>query len=401
MNMANIGKNNKIIMIVFILLIILILLLVGYITYDKIIAKSGNSPTNENNIDKELNDSVLNNSLDSKGYKIIKDDKNNKKYLVEKDGSGYKVSYDFDYYIHYIGIYDDKLYYSDQKAIKYLTLSDNNLTENIWVELPKIYNYKMGIEKSAIIDDTLYFNFGIYNGVNDKYTGLLSLNMDAKNFDEYKQVINDVDEDKWYADENNSTIYYAQFNGGMGVIIYELDINNNTKTKLIDTPYIEDIAYSNGKILYFLYESDRYDSNWNKIYSCNCTPHNEIYIYDVNSKQTSLIAKTTKDDLGSLYGQAQFNDNKVYYIDNGVIYSYENENIKKYYTLSDVENYYAFNFINSNTMKIVFETKINETQLGSRTEYVVDGNSVGSLDKINVTMMDNSVNQFTIEDLEY
>ena len=145
-------KNNKGVLILLVLFIILTFMLGGYILYYKVLSK-----TND-----KINDKNSSEIVEYKEYKVLSD--NDKTYLVIKDNENYKVVRDLGNNIHYIGIYNNKLYYSDSK-IKYIDLTDSNLAENIWLEIPQPdcsdkteICPPVSICNSKISGNNLYFN---------------------------------------------------------------------------------------------------------------------------------------------------------------------------------------------------------------------------------------------------
>lgn len=100
-------KNNKGVLILLVMFIILTFILGGYILYDKVLSKT-NDKTNDKITDKNSSEIV-----EDKEYKVLSD--NDKTYLVIKDNENYKVVRDLGNGIHYIGIYNNKLYFSDSK----------------------------------------------------------------------------------------------------------------------------------------------------------------------------------------------------------------------------------------------------------------------------------------------
>lgn len=387
-------KNNKGLVVLLVIFVILTLVLGGFILYDKVLSNE-NSDVNNNS-----NENNSNESIDSINFKFLDDNKNNKQYIVKFNENKYEVVYNLGENIHYIGIYNNKFYYSDT-SIKYVDLNSENLSEKVLLEIPQPTECSHGcaanyISKSAIINDTLYFSFSGFAGGTDKYDGVLSISMNSNNFNDCKQIIADADLDKWYINEDNTKIYYAKFNYGNGVIPYEYNIQSGNSTQLSDVKYISDIMYNNGKLLYYFYESDRFDANWNKIYSCNCIPHYELYIYDVNNKNIDLITKEINENKnGNLTDIADMINGKIYYYtSDGKIhqYNYNTKSSSDYYSVSNNSNYRGFNFIDENTMKIHFENRTNQL--------VVNGKNVDSLDEIKITMLDNSVETFTIENLK-
>ncbi len=124
------------------------------------------------------------------------------KYNIKKYGNNYKVVFNFNEEDNYIGVYNNKIYYSNGISINYIDFSNNEISDNKWLKLPKIECSdeteicmpNLIIEKALIRNDTLFFSFLDYK----ESRGLLSINMNAKDFNEYKQIIYTNDFIYWY-----------------------------------------------------------------------------------------------------------------------------------------------------------------------------------------------------------
>lgn len=76
--------------------------------------------------------------------------------------------------------------------------------------------------------------------------------MNAKDFNEYKQIISKNDFIHWYINEDNTKIYYTGWMAGYGVIPLEYNIESKKSTILID--YYSNI--NNEKYYSFYFISD-------------------------------------------------------------------------------------------------------------------------------------------------
>ena len=229
------------------------------------------------------------------------------------------------------------------------------------------------ISKAVIVGDRLYFNLGAYNQGLDKTDGLLYLDFTAKSFDEYKQLINEVDPEKWYFSDAKDKIYYQTNDGA-----YELVITTNKKTKLIDFDSMQyhlltkDIFYFKNKIFYL------YDST--------------LYMYDINNKNTDIVTKkfdTAKN--GILYNVIQSVNDKVYYsTTEGKLYLLDVDTNKStlYYEISNNDTYRGFHILDDKTIVIFHENHVPD-------QYLVNGKEVETIYK-KVLLKDNSYEEIEL-----
>ena len=361
-----------------IVFMIISLLLAGYIVYDKCLKKEEKDDPveerqnqEENNIEKEESSRYAVIYDWGYNYKLKKDV--NYFYLVQEIKDEYKVIHDFGTTDNksYIGFYDNKFYFTDEYFIKYIDFS-NNFEEKTWIELPNLDEHQdlsFVISEAAIIGDRLYFSLGYYNQGLDKTDGLLYLDFTAKSFDEYKQVINEVEQ--WYFSDTKDKIYY-QTNDG----VYELVIASNKKTKLIDFDSMQynlltkDIFYFKNKIFY------SYDST--------------LYMNDISSKNTAIVTKNFYVDGGLLTNVMESLNNKLYYYTTeGKIYLLDVDINKStlYHEISNKDIYSTFRILDDGTMVIYQDHNPNK--------YLVDGKEVDSIYK-RVLLKDNSYEEIEL-----
>ena len=234
-------EKHKFLYILIGILSVLVLMAVGYIVYDNNVT---NTDINENG---------------NKEYKVLTED--SKMYLVEKKDNSYKVVYNFKEIINYIGIYKNKLYYSDTK-IKYIDLNSNTLTEKVWLEIPQIECEENctanEIDKSVIVGDTLYFNIGSFAAGTDKLDGLLSLSMNDSEFSEYK-IISPLAEE-WFVDEHGVMCAGAIAWSQMGKLVFgaaDFQLLNKRNRLFKDREYfVTDRSYAD-LAAYFWYKQSR------------------------------------------------------------------------------------------------------------------------------------------------
>lgn len=363
-------EKHKFLYILIGVLSMLILVLIGYIVYD-----NTNTDINEN---------------DNKEYKVLTED--SKMYLVEKKDNSYKVVYNFKEIINYIGIYKNKLYYSDTK-IKYIDLNSNTLTEKVWLEIPQIECEENctanEIDKSVIVGDTLYFNIGSFAAGTDKLDGLLSLSMNASEFSEYK-IISPLAEE-WFMDEFGENIYYMNFYREDNAV-YKYNISSNNKQKLFNiASYLDHISYVSNNVIYYNFTKD------------------ELSLFNLNSSEMVALANNLKDvttSNNSMWGISSTVGKNLYYYDgngNIVKYDIENGNKTNYYKIEDTFYYRGYNFYDDNNFEITYDCHKNDNQEHNCTktnEYISNNKIVNQFPEINVIMLDGSSKMFTIKNFE-
>ncbi|MBQ6687227.1 MAG: hypothetical protein IJN03_01740 [Bacilli bacterium] len=374
-------KKLKIFLVVFVLLAII---LAAYIFYDKVIL------TNNYTTDfkEELKDEQEN---INKEYYVLNDEKKQKKYIVSKEKDTYDVVYDIDD-SNYIGVYDNKIYYTQNDKINYIDLSENTLKEKQWISKPNIDGYDDGdylITKAVIVKDNMYFSYSA-GGM-----GLYSLKMNAKDISEAIKVLDDNDMSDWWFSEDELNIYYVpEYTPNTKVVPKVYNIKNKTKNQLLEHDKYRDaesIKYVDNKIIYYYLESDLYDSNYNKIYSCNCTPYHKLYILDVNTKETNFISNISRE---KYFAISDIYNGKLYYMkDNVSIYQYDINNkteIKYYDDIKSNKDVVGIKAISEQVLKIYYNF--------GEIEYIING-ELKSPENLNVKMLDNQINTYNIYDL--
>ena len=385
------NKGKKSIIVVLILFILLTLVFGGYILHDKVISNENNKINDDTS--RNQNNENLNEALENNVYKILYD--NGKTYLVVKDNSNYKVVYELGENIHYIGIYNNKVYYSDT-SLKYIDLTDTNLSEKEWLEIPQ-YDCSNSTElcelmpnticDSKIVDNTLYFKTCSFGGGRDDLDGLLSLDMNASQFKDYKKISPLARE--WFVDEKGENIYYLNFYYRDNAV-YKYNISSSNVEKLFNTTnYLDHINYISDNVIY--YNNTKY----------------ELSLYNVKTKASTILAKNLSEN-GSMWGICQVVGTNLYYYDGkDTIMKYDSTNNNKtnYYKIEDTFHYKGYTFYDDNTFKITYDcNKYNGNDQGhtcNKTgDYIYNNKIVDQFPTINVTMLDGSLKAFTIADFQ-
>lgn len=386
-------EKNKSIIVVLILFIVLTLVFGGYILYDKVISNENNKINDDTSGNQ--NNENLNKTLENNVYKILYD--NEKTYLAVKDNSNYKVVYDLGENIHYIGIYNNKAYYSDT-SLKYIDLTDTNLSEKVWLEIPQYdcsnsteHCEPINICNSKIVDNTLYFNTCSFAAGRDDLDGLLSLDMNASQFKDYKKISPLAEE--WFVDEKGENIYYLNFYRDDNAV-YKYNISSSNVEKLFNTTNDSDhINYISDNVIYYNNTKD------------------ELSLYNVKTKASTILAKNLSEVTrfnGSMWGICQVVGTNLYYYDSkDTIMKYDSTNGNKtnYYKIEDTFYYRGYAFYDDNTFEITYDCyKYNGNDQGhtcnKTKDYIYNNKIVDQFPTINVTMLDGSLKAFTIADFQ-
>ena len=382
-------KNNKGVLILLVMFIILTFILGGYILYDKVLSKT-NDKTND-----KINDKNSSEIVEDKEYKVLSD--NDKTYLVIKDNENYKVVRDLGNNIHYIGIYNNKLYYSDSK-IKYIDLKDSNLAENIWLEIPQpdcSDNTEIcppvSICNSKISGNNLYFNTCSFAAGDDDLDGLLSINMNSSKFSDFKKISPLAEE--WFVDEKGENIYYMNFYRDDNAV-YKYNIESNNSEKLFNTTdYFDHIDYVSNNIIYYNNTKD------------------ELSLFNVTSRKSTILANNLSEVTNhnnSMWGISSVVGKNLYYYDGkGTIMKYDSTNGNKtsYYKIEDTFYYRGYTFYDDNNFEITYDCyKYSGNDQGNTCtktrDYISENKIVESLPSKQVIMLDGSSKNFTINNFQ-
>ena len=317
---------------------------------------------------------------------IAKDEDNNWNEIIEKKQE-----------ILICGVYNNKLYYSDEDGLKYIDLNNSQFSETKWLNYKEYQAYdnggmkKLAISKATMIDDTIYFEYNTSAGGGDSTDGIQTIKITDNSMDNAKQFIAKVDMGNWEIDTDNRILYFIEFEHSLAGRLYKYNLVTNEQSKLFDKVVSFDVE--SNKILYYIYNQTTIP-NANGYYPATY----DLYLYDLNSKENKLINSSKEGSLsGSLWSYAEYHNNDVYYKSGSSIVKYSNGKNDVIYTYSSSdggEYLYGFQFVDENIIELVLQMADNK--------YLVDGKVVSGtteISTITVKMTNGSTKTFTTNNI--
>ena len=387
-------KNYCRLLIVF---MVISILLTGYIVYISLSNKTikPDNPNQSNNGSNVIQELIDDYKIVSERIDDIKDDF----YLVKKSSDN-KSDYEavkylgrtFESFENYFGYYNNKIYYSDLDNIKYIDLTDKNLTEKIWLKLPKCDSIDGIVTcfdttgSSRIVGDSLYISSLRRNSHDDlEDSGFGYLNLSANSFDEYKEILDRYHTViNWTAVDDND-IYYSISDPEVeqANVLYYYDTKTKTSQKIMVLGSNNKFYYVKGNIIYC--KSKGAQNNENKYLD-------NLFVYNINTTTTTKINEFALDFRSSCDNYFTVQNNSVYYLINNIIY--------KYNIISKVSSEY-YKYINRDSSFFSGMHAFDDNNLvlyyPVNNEYISNGKSVKSLPIIKVLMLDKTVKEFSLE----
>lgn len=357
-------KKNTGLVVTIIILVVILLGLGGYICYEKgLFNKFLNKeiPTTDTT-DKTKEDKYTD-------FKIMieKNDENEKYYIVGQKNEKWEEIVQTDYTATYFGEYNNKIYYADKEAFKYIDLNDKSLTPVTWIkyeesapfqETERVFQPLFGFVK----DGTIYFE------MSDKSLGggcngtIRYVNVDATKYSDIVKIKkSNICSFDYNPDKN--AIYYLEYEGEDYENLKErrvikFDITTKKKEKI----YTFDkktslIAGQKGKTL--LAKKTKTKNEYG------------LYLYDLETKKedylTNVIDTENYDYIlpsNDGYSKLKVDGEIIYYLDSYNVMKYENGKKTKVYEydhkitdyLSGVDNLWNnknFTIYNANKEKLI------------------------------------------------
>lgn len=259
-----------------------------------------------------------------------------------------------------IGIYENKLYFTNDDGIYYIDLVQSPFIKNEWIKyrefdveheaMPEDGGSFVSKEKEHIfdpymVDGEIYFNFS-----SSEY-GLQKISINSKSLDDSVKVVDDCF-GNYVIDTNNKILYYLKRNVPYDNL-YRYDLQTNTEELMFEK--VEGFRFKDNKILY--YGKNAPDSS--DIYE-EYEPDYYIYLYDIGTKTNELISYNKNDNnmTNSIYNNADYIDGNVYYKRGALIEKYNGGNNNIIYSHSAataMNEFYGFNFINDDIIEIILQ----------------------------------------------
>lgn len=314
-------KKNKGLVFAIIILVVISLGLGGYICYEKgLFNKFLNKETQTTDTtDKTKEDKYTD-------FKIMVEEssENEKYYIVGQKNEKWEEIVQTDDTVTYFGEYNNKIYYADKDAFKYIDLNDKSLTPVTWIkyeesapfqETERVFQPLFGFVK----DGTIYFE------MSDKSLGggcngtIRYVNVDATKYSDIVKIKkSNICSFDYNPDKN--AIYYLEQEGDKNYNIKEeriikFDITTKKKEKI----YTFDkntvlVSGQKGKAL--LAKKTKTKNEYG------------LYLYDLETKKEDYLTNVTETDD---YNYAiNGGDSKLLIVDGEVAYYTDNNNVMKY-----------------------------------------------------------------------
>ena len=155
-----------------------------------------------------------------------------------------------------IGIYENKLYFTNDDGIYYIDLAQSPFIKNEWIKyrefdveheaMPEDGGSFVSKEKEHIfdpymVDGEIYFNFS-----SSEY-GLQKISINSKSLDDSVKVVDDCF-GNYVIDTNNKILYYLKRNVPYDNL-YRYDLQTNTEELMFEK--VEGFRFKDNKILYY------------------------------------------------------------------------------------------------------------------------------------------------------
>ena len=391
-------KSNKGLVAIIIILIIALFGSVGYICYDKGVFDSllnkGKPVEEPKQEEKSIEYKIV--YTDDGEYLIANKDgkwKEYDNYKVEQGGTGLSV----------FGIKEGKLYYSDNKSIKYIDFENNGSIETLYNSNWKpcrnsIYNGK-------IAGDKLYFTLS--TSCHDSKLVSLDINSDTK---KVKDVLDYVSDYSIIGDE----IYYDVGFHCTDHIFSKYNIKTGKNTKIGNG--ICNFEVNDNKIVYFKNNNFYSEKKDKFIYS----DKSGYYNYDITSSESqkidSIKLKFTESNANNMLGTIY--KGSVYYTEGNKIIKNTNGTNQTLYTYTKELTYdeskirlNVITVLSDDVALIYWEEYRDSKDSDIEDESVEEGNAVikdgklysikdarTMLETYNVTMKDGSNRTFSVID---
>lgn len=367
-------KKNKQKKIIFIIaLIIALILLCCGIRYI-----SNKNNLNNMYANKEYNVESINEDFiiehESK-YSIITDQKTNKTYIIKKNEKNeYEELTQTNESPYILGVYNERLYYSDDEEMAYINLKDKLYEKISCIRFKNAINeYVTGypdfqiacIGSGCILNNSIYFTDG---ATPSSYLYKIDINeTNLKN--SVKVIDDDIPYDKWQIDSKNEIIYYAKYNENYSLDIYKYNINTNQKEKILDQ--ITSFQLNN---IYILYTKEN-SGNLDEI----------LYVYNVKDKTNTIICESFR--YSPTVFRALLHNDDIYYLNQTRLIRYNNGKNDILYS-DDEEEMFGINIINDKIIEIIY--------LSGKTRFLVDEKITNETPSISVLMKNEQLKKFPL-----
>jgi hypothetical protein len=281
-------------------------------------------------------------------------------------------------FVEIIGVYQNKLYFTDNEGFAYVDLSDNNYTRTSWIN----YDKKPSdiLREFVIKNDKLYFCKGVVNtddSINSSHI-----------YSIYSIGFTDVSLDNAIKIIDNATI--VKINDDKDLLYY---MSGYTPNNSIESLYEYNLISREAKLLI---SNPRYYSieDPNILYSEGFGE--ALYLYNIETNKSFMVSEYVDS--------FAIKNNDIYYVNEneGKLVKYDNGKNTVIYTYSDKDDPdYRFSDISfKNDIMILGFAKNDPVDGGSMEKYIVDGQIQEEVPTISVTMLDGTTKTYTIDLME-
>ena len=305
-------------------------------------------------------------------YSIITDKKTNEAYIIKiNENNGFEELIKTQANPHILGIYNNRLYYSDDEELAYIELNNKSYNKINCISFKNARDeYLTGypdfeissVGQGFILNKNVYFTDGATPSSN-----LYKIDINETDLKNSVTVIDDaISFGKWNIDLKNEFVYYAKYNENYSIDIYKYNINTNKKEKIIEK--LDSFEFNNSYILY-VKENE----------------NNKLYLYNIKDKSNKLICETFR--YSPTVSRALFYNDDIYYINQTRLIKYNSGSNNIVYS-EDTEEMYGINAIDKNIIEIIY--------LSGKTKYLVDGKITNEQPSISVLMKNEQLKKFPL-----
>ncbi len=314
-------KKNKGLVVAIIILVVISLGLGGYICYEKGLF---NKFLNKETPTTDTTDKTKEDKYTDFKIMIEESSENEKYYIVGQKNEKWEEIVQTDYTATYFGEYNNKIYYADKEAFKYIDLNDKSLTPVTWIkyeesapfqETERVFQPLFGFVK----DGTIYFE------MSDKSLGggcngtIRYVNVDATKYSDIVKIKKSRICSFDYNPDKNA-IYYLEYEGEdyenlkeRRVIKFDITTKKKEKIYSFDKNTVL-VSGQKGKTL--LAKKTKTKNEYG------------LYLYDLETKKEDYLTNVTETDDYD-YATSGGNSERLI-VDGEFIYYTDNNNVMKY-----------------------------------------------------------------------
>ena len=251
--------------------------------------------------------------------------------IIKLNGKWYEVANDS---LHYavFGEYENKLYYADDEAFKYIDLSTKEFNSTTWIKYEeKCYDDENRFvdyayaDFGSLKDGTIYFVKDSYGWDKERDSYLYTLKTTATSYSDIQKEFNQAGIIDFVIKDN--MIYYYHWED-------EIPATQTLKSY--------DIASKKTTTLYKKVSGISIANQDNIIFCISPDVAEKWYLYNLNTKKEELIATlNNNEEEMKLSGMFQMYNESVYYLESNTIKKYKDGQTTTVYKLGDEDLRYG------------------------------------------------------------